>query len=369
MQSGFVLQLFFLLGFPLLTQTRLHNKWLSPVVLAYATGLIIAALLPGKINTSLASGLSEVSILIAIPLLLFGTQLNKLREKTGKALLAFGLCVGSGFLVSLFAGLYFHETFPESNRVSAMLVGLYTGGTPNMQAIGMGLGVPDETIIMVNAADVLSGGLYLLILTSFGPWLFGKILPVHPPLRGEVQVLTEEPFRFRDASRAFVLSLIIVLISVGSILLITGSLEKVSWIILILTSLGIMASRNKTVQSWKGIYPLASYFLLVFCLALGTLADFRHIAAQGGPVISLTFVVMIATILLHLLLSRIWKIDRDTFMITSTAALFGPAFIGQIAGVLKNPGIIVQGMFTGLLGYALGNYLGFLLYWLSGLFL
>lgn len=369
MSLGFAVQLIFLLGFPILAQTWLHNKWLSPVVLSYGAGLLTGALLPGSIEPALATPLSEGSILLAIPLLLFGTRLNQIRQKTGTALLAFVLCVGSGFLVSLFAGLYFHGSFPESTPVSAMLVGLYTGGTPNMQAIGMGLGVSDETIIMVNAADVVSGGLYLLVLTSIGPWLFGKILPIQPPLREETQVLTEEPFQIGNAIRAFVLSLIIVLISVGSIRLITGSLDKVSWIILILTSLGIMASRNQTVQSWKGIYPIAHYFLLVFCLALGTLADFRQIASQGGPVIAMTFVVMTATILLHLLLSRILKIDRDTFMITSTAALFGPAFIGQIAGVLKNPGIIVQGMFTGLLGYALGNYLGFLLYWLTDLFL
>ena len=45
-------------------------------------------------------------------------------------------------------------------------------------------------------------------------------------------------------------------------------------------------------------------------------------------------------------------------MITSTAALYGPAFIGQIATILGNKRIIIAGIATGIIGYAIGNYLG-----------
>ena len=52
------------------------------------------------------------------------------------------------------------------------------------------------------------------------------------------------------------------------------------------------------------------------------------------------------------------RIDRDTVLITSTASIFGPAFVGQIAQVLGNRHIVFGGMATGLVGYAIGNYLG-----------
>ncbi len=61
----------------------------------------------------------------------------------------------------------------------------------------------------------------------------------------------------------------------------------------------------------------------------------------------------------HFLLSWIFKVDADTTLITSVAGIFGPAFIGPIASVLKNKDIVVSGLTTGLVGYAIANYLGF----------
>ena len=362
MELAFLIQGLLLLGFPLLTQTVLRNRWLSPIVLAYAGGLLLGLLFPNTIRPEMATPLTEISILLAIPLLLFGTRLSQLRTQTGKTLLAFSLCAGSGLLVAFAAGVFFRDQLPDSSRIAAMLVGLYTGGTPNMQAIGIGLGVPDTTIILVNTADVATGGLYLLFLTSVGPWFFGRLLPVLPPLSGQEGSLPSEKIVFTHAVKAVLLSVVLLGLSLGTVYLIWGNLNRSSWIILILTTLSLVASRYPGVQSWQGTFPVATYLLLVFSFALGTLADFDTILGSGIPVLGFTFMVMTGTILLHLLAARFAKIDRDTFMITSTAALFGPAFIGQIASVLKNPGIVAQGMVTGLLGYAIGNYLGFLLY-------
>ena len=50
--------------------------------------------------------------------------------------------------------------------------------------------------------------------------------------------------------------------------------------------------------------------------------------------------------------------DQDTLIITSTAAIFGPAFIGPVANAIGNRGIITIGIALGLIGYGIGNYLG-----------
>jgi uncharacterized membrane protein len=51
-------------------------------------------------------------------------------------------------------------------------------------------------------------------------------------------------------------------------------------------------------------------------------------------------------------------------LITSTAGIFGPAFIGPVAERLRNREVIVPGLTCGLVGYAIGNYLGFAVAWL-----
>jgi uncharacterized membrane protein len=45
-------------------------------------------------------------------------------------------------------------------------------------------------------------------------------------------------------------------------------------------------------------------------------------------------------------------------MITSVAAVCSPPFVPMLARALDNPSTILSGMTTGIIGYALGNYLG-----------
>jgi uncharacterized membrane protein len=71
-----------------------------------------------------------------------------------------------------------------------------------------------------------------------------------------------------------------------------------------------------------------------------------------------TAVVMTGAVILHFALAAVFRIDTDTVIITSTAGIYGPAFIAPIAGVLKNREVLVSGLTTAMVGYALGNYLG-----------
>ena len=64
------------------------------------------------------------------------------------------------------------------------------------------------------------------------------------------------------------------------------------------------------------------------------------------------------SVILHLLLARIARIDADTAIITSTAGIYGPAFIVPTANALNNRQVVLPGLICGILGYAVGNYLG-----------
>jgi uncharacterized membrane protein len=62
--------------------------------------------------------------------------------------------------------------------------------------------------------------------------------------------------------------------------------------------------------------------------------------------------------LIHVILSYLFKIDTDTTIITITALSTSPPFVPVVAGALKNKEIIVMGITIGVIGYAIGNYLG-----------
>ena len=61
---------------------------------------------------------------------------------------------------------------------------------------------------------------------------------------------------------------------------------------------------------------------------------------------------------LHACLCKLARVDADTFMATSVAAVCSPPFVPMLARVLNNPATLFSGMTTGIIGYALGNYLG-----------
>ncbi|MGB0930190.1 MAG: DUF819 family protein [Chitinophagales bacterium] len=350
-------------------------KWLSPVVWSYALGIIVANTHIFPIHTAMATNISHAAILFAIPLLLYSTNLIAWFRHAQSTVLSFGLCILTGLVSSTIMAVVFAGIIPNVWRFSAMLVGVYTGGTPNLNAIGLALEAKESSLVLLNAADTVCGVVYILFLTSFAPTLLSKFLPEFQSSdeRGEElgarsQVLEKNtisnekhsPYTFDIASflQATGLTLCIILASVGIAYLISGSLENIVWIILSLTTFSVLASLSSKVRQIKGSFEMGEYLLLVFCVAIGMLADFSKLVEEGGMILVFTACVMFSAILLHYFLAALLRIDRDTVMITSTAAIMGPVFVGQIASVIQNKQLVFSGMASGLMGYAIGNYLG-----------
>ena len=102
----------------------------------------------------------------------------------------------------------------------------------------------------------------------------------------------------------------------------------------------------------------------MFCVAVGMLANFANILENGLSLVLFMAVAWVITVCLHWLLCFFFKIDTDTALIASTAAIYGPVFIGQIASTIGNRKLVFPGIALGLLGIALGNYVGISVAWL-----
>jgi uncharacterized membrane protein len=364
-----ILQLFLLVLFPFVSRRMQRRNWLpswlSPVVLCYALGIALGNFDFFPLDDPLSTAFSEYSIVLAIPLLLYNTRLREWISYAKSTLGSFALCVISGIMATSLAAFIYHEQMANSWQLAGMLAGIYTGGTPNMQAVGLALDATQETIILVNAADIFWGGIYLLFLTSLAPRIFGWILPyqeVSAPAatsdREQQMPASPYPVNYRDVLISMGITVLILGISAGLCLLLFGNLKQVSFLLLMLTSLSILASLIPSVQKLENTFEAGEYFLLIFCIAIGMLADFSEIQSAGLDVLFFTGIALFTTVFLHLLSAYFFKIERDLFLFTSVAALYGPAFIGQIASVTGNRRLIFSGISMGLLGYAIGNYLG-----------
>jgi len=349
-------------------------QWISPIILCYAVGLVLANVPFLKPDKSIATTVSEVAVPLAIPLLLFSTNILQWIKGAKGAVISFGLCILAVAISSSVAAFLFQDELANTWKMAGMVMGVYTGGTPNMSAIGLSLGVDEEVFILLNASDLVWGAVYLLFLMTLAKPLLGRFLPKYQQPKDLGANAQDNAFSRLPLSQKIInlslflgLAVLILAASVGLSMAFFGSMKAVL-IILTVTTLGVVLSFNSRINHKPGSYELGEYFLLVFCLALGSLADVSELIGSASQTLFFTGFVMGGAIFLHYIFAYFAKIDRDTVIITSVAGIYGPAFVGPIAKVLDNKAIILTGMTTGLVGYALGNYLGIgLAYLLAGL--
>jgi uncharacterized membrane protein len=81
---------------------------------------------------------------------------------------------------------------------------------------------------------------------------------------------------------------------------------------------------------------------------------------QSSAIILIEFVllVLIVAITLHLLFFRFAKVEGDLFVVANIGLLCSPPFIPPVVGAMGNKKVLVGGLAIGLVGYAVGTYLG-----------
>ena len=133
-------------------------------------------------------------------------------------------------------------------------------------------------------------------------------------------------------------------------------------LILCLTTLGIAASFWKPLKRRKHGYDIGMYFIYVFSVVVASMADLRNLDAGGSLRLLgwLSFVIF-GSLLLEILLAKLLKIDADTMTVSSVAYICSPPFVPMMAAAMKNRSVLAGGLAVGVVGYAAGNYLGFLM--------
>ncbi len=353
----------------------LGNDFMLPADQAmklYETGKItISDLLRNKIS-SLQSTLNDISVIIAIPLLLFSLDLRKWFKMAGKTILSVLLALLSVIIV-VYAGFFiFKDKIEDPSSVAGMLIGIYSGGTPNVAAIGKALEVDPTLFIVVNAYDIIIGAFCLFFLITIAQRIFLFFLPAfnREDDTGENILIRKETSDIDDYSGMFKrdavfdilkglgLSLVVVAFSAFLGTLVPKENET-TIIILSVTTLGLALSLIPKINSLKKTFQSGMYLIIMFCLIIASMADLTNLfRIEYLEIFLYVFMVVFGSLFVHVLLSMIFKIDADTVIITSTAMVYSPPFVPVVAGALKNKEVIISGVTAGMAGYVLGNYLG-----------
>ncbi len=356
------------------TQFSIMKK-VGAVLICYAIGLILGNIdiLPEGAD-KYQDLMTNLTIPIALPLILFSIDVKKWFRMAGSAMtsLAIGLFT---VIVMIFAGYFiFKGSIDDIWKVSGMLVGIYTGGTPNLAAMKTALDVDQELYIMTHTYELSLGALYLVFILSVGQRVFLKILPpFKSPNNGKAglaQVNPEEDFddysgmfkkgTFLPLLGAFGLSLVIVGVSYAISMLLPEDFSTAG-IILFITTFGIAFSFVPKIKQIKKTFQTGMYIILIFCLVVSSMADLSKLVNISFSLFWYVGLAMFGSHILHVFIAKLFKIDADTVIISGSALICSPPFVPVIAGALKNREIILTGLTVGIAGYAVGNYLGVLI--------
>jgi len=383
---GIAIILFYFL-FPALliflsTRYSIINK-VGIVVICYAAGLLIGLtdIIPDSI-TGTQDLLLGISILLGIPLVLFSENVLKWAKMAKYTFLSLLLGVVSVVVLVIIGFFIFRERLPEVAKVSGMMIGVYTGGTMNMAAIARGLGAGEELFMLTNTVEIAIGAVIILFLITGAKPLFGLFLKPYEFGKNNTQVKqadidvstygSYEGFFSRsslpDLGRALVVALVIFGLSYGLSFLFTGDMRQTAPILAV-TTLGILASLIPAVHNIKGSFQLGMYWIYMFCLILASNVDMGSLfnsesAGMMGNMFLFIGLVIIGSLVLHAILSKMFGINVDDYIITSTGLSQSPPFVPVIAAAIRNKEVVVPGMIIGVIGYAIGNYLGVAIYYL-----
>ena len=351
---------------------------IGEILTLYIIGILVGNLLIApfsEISSKLypiQDGLTSITIPLAMPLILFGCNIKTLPIKSVLSSLIIGilavvLAVISGYYIIGMLG-----EIPRLDKIGGMLVGVYTGGTPNLASLKMMLEVDNQTYLMINSFDMVVSFAYLVTLISFGiKWcrrFIGEKGGTKYPLDSTTEI--DSPSQESSYSeifskenrkgtiKALLLSIIIVIIGLGISFLLTGKIDMLV-LILSLTTLAICTSLSGLVDKSKKSYDAGMYLVLIFSLTVASMVDISKIDFSQGFLITIYITyAIIGSLLIQIIFAKIFKIDADTTIICSVALINSPLFVPMIAQSMKNKDVIISGITIGIIGYAIGNYLG-----------
>lgn len=348
---------------------------IGPVLLLYILGVIIGNIgIKPEGMSSLQDIMSSAMIPLAIPMMLFGCTFRLRETKQQLKALLTGL---SAVVIAVIAGyLLFGRNIEEGTKIGGMLTGVYTGGTINLAALKTMLGVSNEAYILLNSYDMIVSFFYLTFLLTIGIKLFRKLLPFKPDAlehgsfakmikknqenEGDYSKLFTKD-GMKDAGKILGITILICAIAGGVSLAVPQSAFMVTFILL-LTTLGLACSFIKPIHNLKHSYNIGMYFIYIFCIVVASMADLSNLELTGSlNLLAYLLFAVFGSLFIQVILSRIFRIDADTMIVASVAFINSPPFVPMMAAAMKNKRVLVTGLTLGIIGYAVGNYLGFLI--------
>ncbi|WP_201510367.1 DUF819 family protein [Psychrobacter alimentarius] len=328
---------------------------------------------------------------LAIPLLLFKTNIQSLVKESWKLLLLFLTSSMATMIGTVIAFLALRHYIPDLDKISGMISASYSGGGVNYAAMSAKL-EPSESI---NAATIVADNMmmafYFLILIGLAGIPIIRRIWGSPhtdeiekdPAMQSSRTLSEAYWKpnlisLKDIAICLASSMLIVLISFKLSALLKAVLGTSDNIIgdliinlitdkyLLLTTITfIVASLFKgTFEKLSGSQELGTYCIYLFFVVIGIPASISLIVTKAPLLFVFVFIIAMVNLAITMGIGKLFKFNIEEVVLACNANIGGPTTAAALAiskGWTKLVGPILV---IGTVGYVVGNYIGTIIYFL-----
>ncbi len=341
----------------------------SMLAIIFGTVLSNAGIVP--IESPIYGAVGGVVTSLAIAWLLLSVDLRDLRKAGPKMIGAFAVAVTGTALGAMVGAWVYQDRFGDDTwRLAGTLTGTYSGGSVNFVSVGRAFEIPDVLFAGATAADNMATGIWLAVTLMLPVWL-GRFYPktVVPDATGLQPVASHGPVQSeRHAHHPYFAHVgisalqIANLMAVGLILVFgsewLGGLVPGVPAILWLTTLALILGHTPMYREAPGALQMGSVALHFFFVLIGILSRFSEIVTVGIEVFFFTLIVVGIHGVVVYGAGKLLRLDIGTLSVASQAAVGGPSSALAVAISREWRHLVLPAVIVGLLGYAVGTYLG-----------
>ena len=328
---------------------------------------------------------------LAIPLLLFKTNLQALVKESWKLLLLFLTSSMATMIGAVLAFMALRHYIPELDKVTGMISASYTGGGVNYAAMSAKL-EPSESI---NAATIVADNMmmafYFLILIGLAGIpvirrVWGSphtdVIEKNPEMLNS-RTLSEAFWKpnlisLKDIAICLAASMLIVLISfklsaflqalLGTsdniVLGLLISLITDKYLLLTTITFIIVSIFKNSFEKLNGSQELGTYCIYLFFVVIGIPASISLIITQAPLLFVFVFIIAMVNLAITMGVGKLFKFSAEEVVLACNANIGGPTTAAALAISKGWTNLVGPILVIGTVGYVIGNYIGTIVYFI-----
>lgn len=310
-----------------------------------------------------------------IPLFLFQADLRRLWREASRTTLAFLVAtIGTVAGIVVAATLLDLSTLgsgaplPASDREAA-IVGLfastYIGGSVNYAALGemTGLNQDRSFFSAATAADNLFSAVYLSLIALLpGVTRLARFFPAHPTTPQPTTAPETAPPQVTARSLCLAIACAAALVAISDGLVAYFNAVSYRYVTLTILTL-VLATLVPAMREWlAGAFELGVALSFAFFAAIAAGANLTAMVSVAPTLIVVVLILLSVHLATLLFIGAVTRLTLPELLTASNAAILGATTAPAMAAAKGWRDQVTPGVLVGVLGYALGTFIGSALY-------